>query len=116
MTDHRHDVSTGPDGSGSRGNLAGHLEDHPRWIAIPPSNARRIVVIILTAMVLLWVATWAFAAMSGFLFLLLLAWLLSIAMEPVVLWLTVFLLTLFGIEYGVLRPLDRFVHRWRALT
>jgi predicted PurR-regulated permease PerM len=88
VTDHRHDVSTGPDGSGSRGNLAGHLEDHPRWIAIPPSNARRIVVIILTAMVLLWVATWAFAAMSGFLFLLLLAWLLSIAMEPVVLWLS----------------------------
>jgi len=38
------------------------------------------------------------------------------ALEPVVLWLTVFLLTLFGIEYGVLRPLDRFVHRWRALT
>lgn len=38
------------------------------------------------------------------------------ALAPVVLWLTVFLLTLFGIEYGVLRPLDRFVHRWRALT
>ena len=31
------------------------------------------------------------------------------ALAPVVLWLTVFLLTLFGIEYGVLRPLDRFV-------
>ncbi len=88
MTEHRHDVATGPDGSGSRSNVPGHLEDHPRWIAIPPSNARRIVLIILTAVVLLRVATWAFAAMSGFLFLLLLAWLLSIAMEPVVLWLS----------------------------
>lgn len=38
------------------------------------------------------------------------------ALEPVLLWLAVFLLTLFGIEYGILRPLDRFVHRWRALT
>lgn len=38
------------------------------------------------------------------------------ALEPVVLWLVVFLLTLFGIEYGLLRPLDRFVHRWRALA
>jgi len=88
VTEHRHDVATGPDGSGSRSNVPGHLEDHPRWIAIPPSNARRIVLIILTAVVLLRVATWAFAAMSGFLFLLLLAWLLSIAMEPVVLWLS----------------------------
>lgn len=88
MTEHRHDVAPGPDGSGSRSNVPGHLEDHPRWIAIPPSNARRIVLIILTAVVLLRVATWAFAAMSGFLFLLLLAWLLSIAMEPVVLWLS----------------------------
>ena len=88
VTEHRHDVATGADGSGSRSNVSGHLEDHPRWIAITPSNARRVVLIILTAVVLLRVATWAFAAMSGFLFLLLLAWLLSIAMEPVVLWLS----------------------------
>src|SRR5678815_4408631 len=85
VTEHRHDIAAGPDGSGSHSNVSGHLEDHPRWIAIPPSNARRVVLIILTAVVLLRVATWAFAATSGFLFLLLLAWLLSIAMEPVVL-------------------------------
>ncbi len=63
-------------------------DDHARWIAITPSNARRVVIIVLVAVVLLSVATWAFHAMGSFLFLLLLAWLLSIAMEPVVLWLS----------------------------
>jgi len=49
---------------------------------------RRIVLIVLIAIVALWVAIWAFSAMSSFLLLLLLAWLLSIAMEPLVLWLS----------------------------
>ena len=85
VTEHRHDIAAGPDGSGSHSNVSGHLENHPRWIAIPPSNARRVVLIILTAVVLLRVATWAFAATSGFLFLLLLGRPRAIAMEPVVL-------------------------------
>ena len=64
------------------------FDDEARWIAITPGNARRVTIIVLAAVVLLSVATWAFQAMSSFLFLLLLAWLVSIAMEPVVLWLS----------------------------
>jgi predicted PurR-regulated permease PerM len=67
---------------------APHRNHRTQWIAISPKNARRIVAIVLFSMVLLWVAIWAFQAMGSFLFLLLLAWLLSIAMEPVVLWLS----------------------------
>jgi predicted PurR-regulated permease PerM len=67
---------------------APHREHRTQWIAISPKNARRIVAIVLSSVVLLWIATWAFQAMGSFLFLLLLAWLLSIAMEPVVLWLS----------------------------
>lgn len=63
------------------------FDDQARWIAITPGNARRVTAIVLGSLVLLWVASWAFNAMGSFLFLLLLAWLLSIAMEPVVLWL-----------------------------
>lgn len=64
------------------------FDNEARWIAITPGNARRVTFIVLAAVVLLSVATWAFQAMSSFLFLLLLAWLVSIAMEPVVLWLS----------------------------
>lgn len=64
------------------------FDDEARWIAITPGNARRVTFTVLAAVVLLSVATWAFQAMSSFLFLLLLAWLVSIAMEPVVLWLS----------------------------
>jgi len=64
------------------------FDEGARWIAITPGNARRIIVTVFVAVVLLSVATWAFHAMGSFLFLLLLAWLLSIAMEPVVLWLS----------------------------
>ena len=65
-----------------------HRDNRTQWIAISPKNARRIVVIVLSSVVLLWIGMWAFQAMGSFLFLLLLAWLLSIAMEPVVLWLS----------------------------
>ncbi|GAB3057685.1 AI-2E family transporter [Intrasporangium mesophilum] len=65
-----------------------HRDHRTQWIAMSPSNARRIVAIVLFSVVLLWIATWAFQAMGSFLFLLLLAWLLSIAMEPVVLWMS----------------------------
>jgi predicted PurR-regulated permease PerM len=64
------------------------FDDQARWIAITPGNARRVTAIVLGSLVLLSIASWAFNAMGSFLFLLLLAWLLSIAMEPVVLWLT----------------------------
>ena len=65
-----------------------HRGHRTLWVAISPSNARRIVVIVLSSVVLLWIAQWAFQSMGSFLFLLLLAWLLSIAMEPAVLWLS----------------------------
>jgi predicted PurR-regulated permease PerM len=65
-----------------------HRGHRTHWIAISPTNARRIVVIVLSSVVLLWIAQWAFQSMGSFLFLLLLAWLLSIAMEPVVLWMS----------------------------
>lgn len=88
VTEHGHGGTVRPDGSIPHSPASGQLEEHPRWIAITPSNARRVVLIILSSIVLLWVAVWAFTATSGFLFLLLLAWLLSIAMEPAVLWLS----------------------------
>jgi predicted PurR-regulated permease PerM len=56
------------------------------WAAFPARNARRTTVIVLLLVVLLGVAVWAFQSASAFLFLILLAWLLSIAMEPIVLW------------------------------
>jgi len=62
------------------------FDEEARWIAVTPGNARRVTIIVLTGVVLLSIATWAFHAMGSFLFLLLLAWLVSIAMEPVVLW------------------------------
>lgn len=62
--------------------------DNPQWVAVTSQNVRRTVLIVLSSIVLLWIAMWAFSATGPFLFLLLLAWLLSIAMEPVVLWLT----------------------------
>ncbi|GAA2164634.1 putative PurR-regulated permease PerM [Humibacillus xanthopallidus] len=67
--------------------LGANSEHHPQWIAIPSANVRRIVFTVLVSLVGLWIAIWAFEAMSSFLLLLLLAWLLSIAMEPAVLWL-----------------------------
>ncbi|MCU1538781.1 MAG: hypothetical protein JWP82_3132 [Humibacillus sp.] len=67
---------------------AGTSQTNPHWIAIPSSNLRRAVFIVLGSLVGLSIAMWAFSAMSSFLLILLLAWLLSIAMEPVVLWLS----------------------------
>ena len=61
--------------------------ERPQWFAITPSNARRTGFIIVALVVLLGIAMWAFNALASFLFLLLLAWLVSIAMEPIVLWL-----------------------------
>ena len=56
------------------------------WAGVPARNARRTTVIVLLLVVALGVARWVFQAASAFLFLMLLAWLVSIAMEPIVLW------------------------------
>jgi predicted PurR-regulated permease PerM len=53
---------------------------------VPARNARRTTVIVLLLVALLGVAVWVFQSASAFLFLILLAWLVSIAMEPIVLW------------------------------
>ena len=68
--------------------MGANSEHHPQWIAVPSANVRRIVFTVLASLVALWIAVWAFTATSSFLLLLLLAWLLSIAMEPAVLWLS----------------------------
>ncbi|WP_195908236.1 AI-2E family transporter [Nostocoides sp. HKS02] len=57
-------------------------------MAFTPSTTRRTAVSVGIIIVLFMVAFWAFHALSSFLFLLLLAWLLSIGMEPMVLLLT----------------------------
>jgi predicted PurR-regulated permease PerM len=53
---------------------------------VPARNARRTTVIVLLLVAALGVSVWAFRSASAFLFLILLAWLVSIAMEPIVLW------------------------------
>lgn len=71
----------------SMGSPVGHVERRPQWVALSRASAKRLVISLLASVVLLLVGIWAFRSLSGFLFLLLLAWLLSIAMEPMVLWL-----------------------------
>ncbi len=55
---------------------------HPVAVAVSARNVRRSAVIVLLLLVGLSIALWAFSALSSFLFILLLAWLVSIAMEP----------------------------------
>lgn len=62
-------------------------EARPQWVAIPAQNARRTALIVVLVVVALFVGTWMFSSLGSFLFLLLLAWLISVAMEPPVLWL-----------------------------
>ncbi|MEI2730970.1 MAG: AI-2E family transporter [Dermatophilaceae bacterium] len=69
------------------GAVGGDSDRRPRWIALAPASVRHTVLVVFAAVVGLTIAVWAFQALSSFLFLLLLAWLLSIAMEPMVLWL-----------------------------
>ncbi|HEU4331822.1 MAG TPA: AI-2E family transporter [Lapillicoccus sp.] len=57
-----------------------------QWISITPASAKRTTILVLAFIILLWVGVWAFQALGTFLFILLLAWLFSIAMEPPVLW------------------------------
>jgi predicted PurR-regulated permease PerM len=56
----------------------------PLLITLDPRTLRRAMVVVLTAVTLWLVARWFFEAIGHFLFLLLLSWLLSMAMEPTV--------------------------------
>ena len=71
-------------------SASGHEEivvRRPTWVAITPGSAKRTAVTAILLVAGLLLGIWAFGALSGFLFLLVLAWLLSIAMEPPVVWL-----------------------------
>jgi predicted PurR-regulated permease PerM len=65
----------------------GESERRPSWVAVSGTSIKRTAVVVAAVLVLLAIGTWAFQALSSFLFLLLLSWLLSIAMEPMVAWL-----------------------------
>jgi predicted PurR-regulated permease PerM len=55
-----------------------------QWIAFEPTAFRRAVIFVLVAVSVWLLAIWAFHATAHFLFLLLLAWLIAIAMEPTI--------------------------------
>jgi predicted PurR-regulated permease PerM len=62
-------------------------DDEPAiTVRVQPRALRRGVVVVLLLLVAFKFALWAYEALGKFLFLLLLAWLLSIAMEPAVAW------------------------------
>lgn len=92
--------------AGAHGGLGSHVEHgaEPRhvagagrrapsehrpvqYLAFEPTAFRRAVVFVLIAVSVWLVAVWAFHATAHFLFLLLLAWLIAIAMEPAIVWL-----------------------------
>ena len=56
------------------------------WISITPASAKRTTLMVIGFLIVLSIGVWAFQALGTFLFILLLAWLFSIAMEPPVLW------------------------------
>ena len=66
----------------------GESERRPQWWELTRASAKRLTVAAVMAALILMITVWAFHALSSFLFLLLLAWLLSIAMEPMVQWLS----------------------------
>ncbi len=55
-----------------------------QYVAFEPTRMRRVVIIVLLLFVGLELAQWAFYTVGSFLFLILLAWLLAIAMEPAI--------------------------------
>jgi predicted PurR-regulated permease PerM len=61
-------------------------ERTPVYVQFESKAFRRAVIIVLLLLVALKLALYMYEALGGFLFLLLLAWLLSIAMEPAVAW------------------------------
>ncbi|MEO7235870.1 MAG: AI-2E family transporter [Lapillicoccus sp.] len=64
---------------------AGGPDPRQTWVAFSAASVRKATVIVLALLVALSIGFWAFNALSSFLFILLLAWLVSIAMEPLVL-------------------------------
>jgi len=77
-----------PDPRHSSPSAPGGTQAHPLWAAFPVANARRTALTVVLVVVALWIAVWMFNSLGSFLFLLLLAWLLSVSMEPPVLWLS----------------------------
>ena len=65
------------------------IPDHKlTYVAFPPRLLRNSVLIVIALFVLLQLTEWLFAKLSGFLITLLLAWLIAIAMEPGISWMT----------------------------
>lgn len=60
--------------------------EHPLVVTVEARSFRRAVLVVLVMLVLLDLTLWLYGATGSFLFLLLLSWLLSIAMEPAVAW------------------------------
>lgn len=65
-----------------------HSPEQPpvQWLAFEPKEFRRSVIFVLIAISIWLVALWTFHATAHFLFMLLLAWLIAIAMEPAIEW------------------------------
>ena len=75
----------GPAAEPSRGTPAG--EDGGLTVRFSPSQVRRATITVLSLVVALQAAHWAFNAIDGFLVTLLVAWLIAIALEPGIGWL-----------------------------
>ena len=71
---------------GGAGDVRGGSVRDLVTVRFEPRSLRRAVIGILVLLVLFKFALWVYEALGSFLFLLLLAWLLSIAMEPAVAW------------------------------
>ena len=81
---------TGTSGSPVAGSVARpgadeQREARPLWVAFNAASVRKTAVIVIALLLAVSIGVWAFSALSSFLFILLLAWLVSIAMEPIVL-------------------------------
>ena len=62
------------------------VSDDVQLIALEPRRLRRVLILLLVALTLYQLAMWLFTATGHFLFLILLAWLGAIAMEPAIRW------------------------------
>ncbi len=59
-------------------------DDRLTWVAFDPRLLRRSVIIVFGIVILFMIGEWIFRSIGSFLFLLLLAWLFGIALEPIV--------------------------------
>lgn len=87
------DSSTGPARVGDGGVVGGDGSQHNsepsdparRWsVSVDPRWIRRSAITVLLLVVVVWIGDWAFSRLGNFIFLLLLAWLFGIAMDPIV--------------------------------